>query len=172
MSPLSRSPHETRGLDEAMIRRRAAVDPRSGITLIELVVVMTIIGVLAGIAIPTFQGMRERAQVAVAISDIGALSQEITEFYLLNDRYPTNLSEVGLGSGVDPWGNPYQYLNHEGASNGPKRKDRFLVPVNSDFDLYSMGPDGTSVPAFTAAVSRDDIVRANNGGFIGVAEIY
>jgi general secretion pathway protein G len=41
------------------------------------------------------------------------------------------------------------------------------VPVNSDFDLYSMGPDGQSKPPFTAAASRDDIVRASNGGFIG-----
>ena len=133
---------------------------------------MTIIGVLAGIAVPSFQGVRERAQVAAAISDIGSLSQSITEFYLLNDRYPTDLSEIGDGAGLDPWGNPYQYLNHEGASTGAKRKDRFLVPVNSDYDLYSMGPDGSSSPPFTAGPSRDDIVRANNGGFIGIAEIY
>ena len=49
------------------------------------------------------------------------------------------------------------------------RKDRFLVPVNSTFDLYSMGPDGESVPPFTAAKSRDDIVRANDGGYVGRA---
>lgn len=133
---------------------------------------MTIIGVLAGIAVPSFQGVRERAQIAVAISDIGSLSQQISEFYLLNDRYPADLSELGDGADLDPWGRPYQYLNHEGASTGAKRKDRFLVPVNSDYDLYSMGPDGASFPPFTAGPSLDDIVRANNGGFIGVAESY
>ena len=42
-----------------------------------------------------------------------------------------------------------------------------MVPVNSDFDLYSMGPDGDSRAPFTAKASRDDIVRASNGGFIG-----
>jgi general secretion pathway protein G len=52
------------------------------------------------------------------------------------------------------------------------RKDRNLVPINSDYDLYSMGPDGESMPPLTAARSRDDIVRANNGGFVGTAEAY
>jgi general secretion pathway protein G len=52
------------------------------------------------------------------------------------------------------------------------RKDKNLVPLNSDFDLYSKGPDGESVPALTAGVSRDDIVRANDGAFIGVAADY
>lgn len=70
---------------------------------------------------------------------------------------------------LDPWGNPYQYLRMQGASNGQKRKDKSLVPINTDFDLYSMGPDGRSVGPLTAQQSRDDIVRAANGRFIGVA---
>ncbi len=53
-----------------------------------------------------------------------------------------------------------------------KRKDKNLVPVNNDFDLYSMGEDGKSVAPFAAKHSRDDIVRANNGNFIGLAEDY
>lgn len=57
-------------------------------------------------------------------------------------------------------------------ANGQARKDRNLVPINSDFDLYSMGRDGQSAPPLTAKVSRDDIVRANNGGFVGLASDY
>ncbi len=52
------------------------------------------------------------------------------------------------------------------------RKDRFLVPLNSDFDLYSKGPDRKSVPPLTAEASRDDIIRANDGGYIGLASEY
>lgn len=121
---------------------------------------------------PAFRGMRERAQVVAAISEITSLQQEITEFHLLNDRYPTNLAEIGRGSDLDSWGRPYAYGNHDLISNGEKRKDRFLVPVNSDYDLYSMGPDGASSAPFTAAPSRDDIVRANNGGFVGLAVLF
>jgi len=46
------------------------------------------------------------------------------------------------------------------------------VPLNTDYDLYSQGPDGQSVSPLTAAKSRDDIIRANNGDFIGTAEDY
>jgi len=42
-----------------------------------------------------------------------------------------------------------------------------MVPVNSDYDLYSMGSDGKSRPPFTARASLDDIVRASNGGYVG-----
>ena len=52
---------------------------------------------------------------------------------------------------------------------GQARKDRFLVPLNSDFDLYSLGKDKSSAAPLNAKASRDDILRALDGGFIGVA---
>lgn len=55
---------------------------------------------------------------------------------------------------------------------GGARKDRFLVPINSDFDLYSMGKDGQSVGPLTAQKSHDDVIRANDGGFYGLASNF
>ena len=52
------------------------------------------------------------------------------------------------------------------------RKDRFLVPINTNFDLYSMGPDGKSVPPLTAQASQDDIIWASDGEYIGPAAQY
>jgi general secretion pathway protein G len=52
------------------------------------------------------------------------------------------------------------------------RRDRFLVPINSDYDLYSMGADGRTATPLTASMSRDDIVRAGDGSFIGPASGY
>ncbi len=77
---------------------------------------------------------------------------------------------------LDPYGNPYQYLpapvdvDDKGWNN--MRKDHSLHPVNNDFDLYSMGEDGKSVLPFTGKSSRDDIVRANNGKYIGPVSGY
>ena len=73
---------------------------------------------------------------------------------------------------LDPWGLPYEYLNLDGVPIGMMRKDQALVPINSDYDLYSKGPDGASIMPLTAPMSRDDVVRANNGAFIGIASDY
>ena len=72
----------------------------------------------------------------------------------------------------DPWGNRYVYLRITGSNRGSLRKDRFLVPINSDFDLYSMGIDGESKAPLNTKVSQDDVVRALDGGFIGLAEEF
>ncbi|MGI9262323.1 MAG: prepilin-type cleavage/methylation domain-containing protein, partial [Woeseiaceae bacterium] len=74
----------------------------------------------------------------------------------------------------DPWGNDYQYLNIRaaGPGKGAFRKDGNLNPLNTDFDLYSMGADAASAGPLSAKNSRDDIVRANNGAFIGLGEDY
>jgi general secretion pathway protein G len=55
---------------------------------------------------------------------------------------------------------------------GPLRKDGKLNPLNTDYDLYSVGADGLSAGPLTAMQSRDDIVRANNGAFVGLGEDY
>jgi general secretion pathway protein G len=52
------------------------------------------------------------------------------------------------------------------------RKDKNLVPLNSDYDLYSMGKDGESQIPLTVKISHDDIIRANDGAFVGLAIDY
>ena len=55
----------------------------------------------------------------------------------------------------------------QGLAKGPQP-----VPINSSYDLFSQGKDGQSSPPLTASASRDDIVRANDGDFIGLASRY
>jgi general secretion pathway protein G len=59
--------------------------------------------------------------------------------------------------------------NSGSQGKGKQRRDRFMNPVNTDYDLYSMGPDGETSTQFTSRKGRDDIVRANNGGYYGIA---
>ena len=47
-----------------------------------------------------------------------------------------------------------------------------MNPLNSDYDLYSVGEDGLTQKPLNASNARDDIVRANNGAFVGLAEDY
>jgi hypothetical protein len=87
-------------------------------------------------------------------------------------RLPNNLFEIGRATLLDSWGRPYEHLNFSLGTLGQQRKDLALVPINTDFDLYSKGKDGASQPPLTASASRDDIVRANDGQFIGLASNY
>ena len=145
----------------------------SGLTLLELMVGVAIIGILAAIATPNLIGYLRQARYTVVIQDIERISKAADVFYVDNGRYPDDLAEIGMAGVTDPWGNPYQYLNVANEKGkGKLRKNRSLVPVNSDYDLYSMGADGKSQPPFTAKASQDDIVRANNGGYLGYVEKY
>lgn len=134
----------------------------------ELVVVAALIGTLSMIVIPRLFGYAQRVRNQQVIVDIVEMDSDLAQYGMDYDDYPDSLADVGLDTKVDAWGRPYEYLKLLGVKN-PKgqRKDHFLVPVNSDFDLYSMGPDGKSGAPFTAKASRDDIVRASNGSFIG-----
>ena len=145
----------------------------AGFTLIELMVTIAVIGILAGIGISSYMNSIDQAKITKAVSDIAVLEKEIISFYLINKRYPDNLAEVERDTLLDPYGNPYAYLNIETATGkGDMRKDHFLVPLNTDFDLYSMGKNGKSRPPLTAKDSHDDILRANNGEYIGLAANY
>ena len=147
---------------------------RGGFTLIEMLAVMTLIGVLTGIALPRITAVLDTAKATQAIADINAIQMEIMTFSVNTDSLPPDLAAIGRAGKLDPWGNPYQYLNYGGNGKNPPgaRTDRSLRPLNSDFDLYSMGADGGSVARITANVSQDDIIRANDGGYIGLARNY
>lgn len=184
---------------------------QQGFTIIELMIAVTIVGALAGLAIPNYLGYLDKARLARCIAEIRYISRAVDSYKAANESLPNTLAEVGAGEIVDPWGNPYEYLNIAdltlpgggggngnaggngggggnktsywfepdsayaaqggggNASKGKPRKDRFLHPINSDYDLYSMGKDGESVEPLTAKKSHDDVIRANDGSFVGLA---
>ncbi len=145
----------------------------SGLTIIELMLVVAMIGVLAALALPKYQSYQERIKQSQAVQDITVLQTLISQYRLDSGSYPPSLAEVGNAGRLDPWGRPYVY--QELASlpgKGMARKDRKLNPLNSDFDLYSLGKDGDSKTQLTNRVSLDDVVRANDGIFIGLAADY
>ncbi len=142
-------------------------------TLVELMLAVAIVAVLTAIAVPAYSRYVDRGRVAQAKGDIVNMEVAIAQYVADNGSRPAALSNLRNVSLVDPWGNPYQYLDLslKGAT-GQARKDKSLVPINSDYDLYSMGKDGQSVPPLTANVSQDDIVRGRNGDFVGLGSDF
>ena len=143
-----------------------------GFTLLELIIAVIVAGLMAAIALPVYSGAIQRARIVQATGDMNRVESALERFRA-NGVLPPNLAAVGMDTLIDPWGNPYQYLNIEaGVNRGAVRKDRNLVPLNTDYDLYSMGKDGQSNSLLTATESNDDIVRGANGAYLGMAEDF
>jgi general secretion pathway protein G len=162
--------HNFAGLASCLLSRKKHY---LGFSLVELLIVIAIIGTIASIAVAIYRAALEESRRTRTIGDIKAIEADLILHYTQTRTFPESLAEVGHGQRRDPWGTPYQYLSFATIKGkGKMRKDRFLVPINSDYDLYSMGPDRRSAIPLTAKNSRDDIIRANDGGFVGPAWEY
>ena len=100
---------------------------KSGFTLIEIILVVVIIGILAGIGLPKLGGKSDQAKIAQAQGNISMLEVAIQEYEILNGDYPTTLDgllDESKGGPFlakkkipsDPWGKPYVY-SVPGANN-------------------------------------------------------
>jgi general secretion pathway protein G len=163
-----------RVVDGSDRRSRQRSPPASaGFTLLELMIAAAAVGILLAIAVPSYARYVARAKSTAAIADIAKIHMAVETYIMDHYAPPPDLAAIGKAGELDPWGRPYVYLSFDGLNGkGKMRKDKNLVPINTEYDLYSVGPDGDSVPPLTAQPSRDDIVMANNGGFIGVASDY
>ena len=119
---------------------------KNGFTLIEVMIVIVIRGVLAALIVPKVMSRPDEARAVAARQDIATIMQALKLYRLDNRKYPS--VEQGLVALVkkpevdplppnwksyierlplDPWGNPYQYLN---------------PGLHSDVDVFSYGGDG------------------------------
>lgn len=156
----------------------AAVDCQKaaeGFTLVELISVVAIIAMLAAIVIPAYGVYITKARIGRTIAEIRMLEREIYVYKNDKDYLPETLGNIGYGDLNDPWGNRYQYLRIADSGikgKGQLRRDRAINPLNTDYDLYSMGPDGKTSTNLNAKDSLDDIVRARDGAFVDVADKF
>lgn len=144
-----------------------------GLTLIELLIILALIGVISALAVPVFVSMIERTRLRRAAVDLLAIDVELADYRRIYEELPDSLAQLESGIRLDPWGRPYRYLLFKGPGwRGEARKDRFLVPINSEYDLYSVGPDGETRPPLQHRLSQDDFIRANDGAFFGLGRDF
>jgi len=112
-----------------------------GFTLLEIMIVVTIIGILAAFVAPRFMDQAEEAKVQATKAQIESIAQALKLYRLQNNRYPTSgegLNALVGGAGgkrymdkipKDGWGHDFVYLS---------------PGVHGDFDILSYGADGKS----------------------------
>lgn len=126
-------------------RDQASIQGQHGFTLLELLVVMVIIGLLAGYVGPKLFGQIGKSQIKVTRAQIDGLAKSLDQYRIDTGHYPS--TEQSLGSLVrqppgepkwsgpylakaipkDPWGNDYHYI---------------APGEHADYDLASYGRDG------------------------------
>jgi general secretion pathway protein G len=129
-------------------RRNSAARRQNAFTLVELLLVLTILAILAGIVLPRMSGSTEKAKVSAALTQISTLGTALGVYEVDTGGYPRGRD--GLQSlmlkprdaqgwhgpymekdiPLDPWGHPYVY-------ECPGKRNP------SGYDLYTTGPDGT-----------------------------
>ncbi len=129
---------------------------KKGFTLIELLIVIMVISILIGIALPRFRGMREEGLIAQAKGELRTLQTAVESYYIHNNNaYPITFPDdiegaspdiIGPTAPTDPFdpGNDYGYVR--GGTN------------NQYYVIYSVGADGNG--SATIAV---DVVSETNG---------
>lgn len=142
----------------------------AGFTLVELIMVTAILGVLVMLTIPSYNHFVSKVKITRAITEIRGLEKDILASTVDKNTLPNSLNDVGRGSLLDPWGNPYQFLNF--ANPGIPRQNSLTFDLNTDFDLYSLGPDGLTNTDVSAGNGMDDLVRAGNGGWVGIGKDF
>ncbi|MCG8632603.1 MAG: type II secretion system major pseudopilin GspG [Desulfobacterales bacterium] len=126
------------------------ISNQKGFSFIELMVVVIILGILAGMIVPRYMGRTDEAKTVKAKVDIAAIETSLKMYRLDNGTYPS--TEQGLMALIEkpttepaaPNWSESGYLDKKKLPKDPWNRDYiYLSPgVNEEFDILSYGADG------------------------------
>jgi len=113
-----------------------------GFTLVELLLVLVILALIAGLVLPGIIGKAESAKIKAASSQISRIEMSVESFYLDTGSAPSSLEDlVTEPSGVTGWNGPY--IKNTLLKDPWGEAYKFSVPGDhgADFDIWSYGAD-------------------------------
>ena len=114
---------------------------QGGFTLVELLLVLVILALIAGLVLPGIIGKAESAKAKAASSQISRISMSVESFYLDTGNAPSSLDElINEPSGVSGWNGPY--IKNSLLKDPWGQAYKYTVPgEHGDFDIESFGAD-------------------------------
>lgn len=134
---------------------------RSGFTIVELLIVIVVIGILAGLVVTTFTGIQQKARNTERQTDVKAIHGQVEAYYAQNGKYPTlaNLND-GTWRGTNMKG-----LDAD-ALKDPKGSASTLVatPAANSYSYAVFASDGTTACDNTTTDCAVYTLTATNEG--------
>lgn len=112
---------------------------KGGFTLIEVLLVVVIIGILVGVAIPRLGGRVRQAEISRARADIQSIGLALRMYELDNGEYPASLQALVSNPGARNWEGPYL---ESGVPVDPWGREYIYARTGNTYTLRSLGPDG------------------------------
>ncbi len=124
------------------MKRQRSRDTK-GFTLVELLLVVTIIGILAGAVLVNISGQSKKAKIQRTRNDIANIENALSLYEMEMGEYPEELQDLVEDPGIDGWSGPY--LTKKNVADPWNNDYQYQYPGNYglEYDLYSLGPDGT-----------------------------
>lgn len=123
------------------MRNKMHKNKQRGFTLVELLLVLVILALIAGLVLPGIIGKAESAKAKAAASQISRISMSVESFYLDTGSTPSSLDElVNEPAGVSGWNGPY--IKNTLLKDPWSQPYKYRVPgEHGDFDIWSFGAD-------------------------------
>ena len=114
-----------------------------GFSLIELLVVLMILGLIAGLVVPNVLQRGEDAKLKAAAAEVQRISMAVDEYYLDNGRPPEELRQlVNKPGNASNWNGPY--VNESNLNDPWENAYQYRYPgQHRSYDLWSHGADGS-----------------------------
>jgi len=132
--------------------QKLSVKENSGFTLIEMMIVVALIAILAGIALPAYNGYVNRSKIKTAQADLVALSLNYANYYQRRLAYPLNTVDLSTTTKLTT-----TFKGWSPASKDFDFKTDSTIASGSNYKIIATGKSGTGVSGCVVSIDKDAV---------------